>query len=93
MNSLEGIYKHRHQNFSLKIVRNNPNLIDLFTFIKIKAGGTELTLFDKTLQGGTPGTSYLWGGGIGINHNTDFTWISITKLPDIELNGDYDRTE
>ena len=93
MNSLKGTYKSKFDNFSLKIVCNNPDLIDHFTFIKVDADGNELTLFEKSLQSGTPGSLYIWGTGIGLNHNTDFTLISITKTPVIGLIGDYIRIE
>jgi hypothetical protein len=91
MNSLEGTYKSKFDNFSLKIVCNNPDLTDQFTFIKIDANSNESKLFERVLESGHKGTMYIWGTGLGINYNTDFTWISIVETPVIGLIGDYVR--
>ena len=91
MESLEGTYKNKHHNFSLKIVRNYPDLIDKFTFIRVEADGTESTLFEKSLQGETPESSTLWAEGLKLHHDNDFTWISIEDSPVIGYVSDYIR--
>jgi len=90
MNLLVGTYKSKFGNFSLKIESSiDPEFPDKHTFTKIEPDGSETVLFESILEGGKPGTQLILGIGLSINHNIDFTMISIKKSPIIGLQGNY----